>query len=257
MARAYAVRVGSQGTVLFDAQYATAGLTNYDSVIHAERISIVNDPVLGASRKVAQLHVFNTDTGPTINPRAQMEAPYFLNINGGEYWIGFCVLFPTGFPSGVTAGMWVTLESCFGPPFGDAGSPRRTMLKGTPINLTWERTSDESFERPFNVPIQLDHWYDFVVHTRLSNDPNVGYVEYYLNSGTGWNAVQLTSAFSTVTNGGTRLWFASAAAGSNDGGDNNSRLTFYRTTDLWDEATMYFGHHKVGTSFDVVAPASY
>jgi len=67
--------VAGAGTVLFDSNFASGTLNAYPLSIHPERIAIGDDPILGAARKVITMTVLDSDTGPTENPRAQLEAP--------------------------------------------------------------------------------------------------------------------------------------------------------------------------------------
>jgi hypothetical protein len=45
--------------------------------------------------------------------------------------------------------------------------------------------------------------------------------------------------------------------GSNGAGPNYSKLQLYYNDDAWPEATVYFADHRIGTTFDAVAPRSY
>jgi hypothetical protein len=44
---------------------------------------------------------------------------------------------------------------------------------------------------------------------------------------------------------------------SNNRGPNHSKLQLYYNHDAWPKATVYFADHRIGTSFDAVAPRSY
>ena len=57
----------------------------------------MDDPVLGAARKVARFTVDDEDTGPTENPAgADRDVSSTLSA-GGEYWLGWSTLFPRRF----------------------------------------------------------------------------------------------------------------------------------------------------------------
>lgn len=239
----------TDGAVLFDADVADNGLSAYANVIHGERISVVDDPILGGDRKVMQFTVLDDDIGPTAHPRAQVETPKMIR-GGDEVWVGWSTLFPSDWPERLPPGgtSWITLSEFYGPPYAGAAPVKLGTRSGTDA-LTWQRNSSYGWDIPWERgPIQKNRWYDQVLHVKLSSDPEVGFVELYLNTGEGWEQ-------QTVL-GSPRLHMRTLDS-SNGGGPNYHKLALYRTRGMYPTLTVFHAEHRVGTSFDAVAPDSY
>jgi hypothetical protein len=208
--------------------------------------------VLGSTRKVAKMTVFDSDRGPTNDPRAQLDTPSFWD-EGEEYYVGLSVMFGGDWNWRMCPTCWVTFHQVYGPPFNAQGP---TNLNVKPDNrrreprMTWERTDRFGFDHPFEMPVRPHKWYDIVWRERLSRDPRKGFVELWINGGGGWRQVSL--------NGRERLKMATKirSNGSRLQG-NSSNIQLYRRQGIARVATMYFAEHRVGTSFDAVAPNSY
>lgn len=240
------------GTVIFDSNFAAKGISAYAAVIHPERISIVNDPVLGSARKVAKMTVYDSDRGPTKDPRAQLETPRFWN-EGEAYYVGLSVMFGRDWNWRMCSTCWVTFHQVYGPPYNAQGPTNLNVKANNPRGeprMTWERTGRFGFDHPFEMPIRPGKWYDIVWHERLSRDPGKGFVELWINGGRGWRHAPLNLR--------NRLTMATKirANGSPTQG-NSSNIQLYRRQGITKVATMYFAEHRVGTSFDMVAPHSY
>jgi hypothetical protein len=235
------------GDVLFDGDFKY-GLSNWPGRIHPERISIVDDPVLGSARKVAKFTVYDADVGPTSNPRAQLEAPANMS-EGNEYWVGWSSLLPSDFPAVLAPFGWVTLESVYGPPFDGAGPISTRIQNGSAgAEVRWQRNRTYDWDMPFRIALPRGRWVDYVWHVKMSSDPSVGFAEVYVNSGDGYEQQLL--------NGQSRLYMKTFDS-SNGAGANNFRLANYRMEGMLDVLTVYHASPKVGTSFDAVAPHSY
>jgi hypothetical protein len=223
-------------------------LSPYVHVIHLERISVVNDPVLGARRKVGKFTVYDSDLGPTENPRAQVETRADLTL-GTEFWAGWSTLFPSDWPKMLPCGVggWLTFESVYGPPYEDS-SPVHLGMRGCSGNIVLQRNVTYGWDVPWEMPIPRGSWIDFVIHEKLSTDPAVGFVELYVNSGTGWRQQEL---------GGKLRLYMRTLDGSNDAGPNSMRLELYRLRNMFPTLTLYHADHKIGASFAAVAPRSY
>lgn len=235
--------------LLFDADVARNGLSAYAHVIHGERISVVDDPVLGDARKVMRFTVQDGDIGPTENPRAQVETPKMLR-GGDEFWVGWSTLFPPDWPNRLPSGgaSWITLSELYGPPYAGAAPVKFGMRSGTDA-LTWQRNSNYGWDIPWERgPVQTNRWYDQVLHVKLSSDPEVGFVELYVNTGGGWQQQTLR--------GSARLHMRTMDS-SNGGGPNYHKLALYRKRGMYPVLTVFHAEHRVGTSFDAVAPNSY
>jgi hypothetical protein len=218
-------------------------------IIHPERISVVDDPILGARRKVVKFTVFDDDTGPTEHPRAQLQGPPILR-EGEEFWAGWSTLLPRSFPEELPCGIgaWLTFASTYGAPYDGMG-PTAIRKRGCTAKLTWQLDADHDFRIPWEAPVPRGRWIDFVVHQKQSEDSDVGFVELYVNTGSGWRKQRFS-------NGRTRF-HTETLTEANDEGPNSHNLGLYRMQGMYDVLTLYHAAHKVGTSFDVVAPRSY
>ena len=239
------------GESIFDADYAHKGLMAYATVWHPERISIVDDPVLGSARKVAKLTVYDGDTGPTSNPRAQMEVSHFWD-EGEEFYVGVAYYFPQDFPTiaGTGSSNWVNLGEVYGPPYS-GGGPNKILLKrladGREV-ICLERNQNYNYDRPFVLPLVRGRWTDLVMRIKLSQDPTVGFWEVWANQGSGYQRLLL--------HGQDRLYFRTMDS-SNNGGANYHKVSHYRAAGMWPVATSYIADHRIGTSFEAVAPGSF
>lgn len=234
------------------------GLSEFPDKIHPERISVVNDPALGPDRKVLRFEVYNSDTGPTENPRAQIETAYDFE-EGDDRFAGFSYYFPDEFPTQLPSQAWISLGSiAYGPPYDGAG-PLSIRVQndgdGDGAELRWQRNDTYDNDIPWTGPKIADikgRWVDFVFRTKLHRDPDVGFVELWMNTGTGWERQEL--------NGEEHLGM-NTYDDSNDGGPNNSRLGLYFRKDISGPLTMYHGPLKIASAgagaFDMVAPRSY
>lgn len=235
--------------LLFDADVGRNGLTAYAEVIHGERITVVPDPVLGARRQVMRFTVEDDDIGPTRDPRAQVETPAVLE-GGDEVWIGWSTLFPEDWPSRLPPGgsAWLTLSELYGPPFDGAAPVKIGMRSGAPA-VTWQRNGSYDWDVAWEQgPVLRERWYDFVLRVRLSDDPAIGFVELYLDTGDGWQQQSLR--------GRDRLHMRTLDD-ANGGGANYHKLALYRQRGLFPVLTVYHAEHRVGGSFAAVAPRSH
>jgi Polysaccharide lyase len=240
------------GTRIFADAFSTGRMSGYSNVVHGERMSIIDDPVLGAQRKVIRMTIQDGDTGPTENPRGQLETPKFWDTNE-EYYVGFSAMFGTDWDWRMCSTCWVTFHQIYGPPFDGQGPLNMNIKTDNPAGeprLTWERTSAFGYDHPFEAKLIQMKWYDFVWHVKLSPDPKVGFVEVFMNTGTGWQQMMLK--------GQQRLYMATkiGSNGSTSEG-NSSNIQLYRQKGTAGVATMYFAEHQIGTTFGSVAPHSY
>jgi hypothetical protein len=99
-------------------------------------------------------------------------------------------------------------------------------------------------------------WIDFVIHTKMSTSSSVGFREQWVDTGAGF-------VKQMFADGTTRLMMQTVD-GSNGGGPNYSKLQLYFNDDAFvspenpsGTASVFFADHKIGTTFDAVAPRSY
>ena len=233
-----------------------SGLSDYRYTTHASRIRVVDDPVLGASRKVLRFRVRRTDRGPTRNPRAQVETAYDFK-HGQDRYFGFSVYFPNGFPTRLPSRSWVALGSqAYGPPYdGAGGMTLRVQETNGRAELRWQRNETYDWDIPWRGPELSDvrsRWIDFVQRIKLHRNARVGFVELWMNTGGGWKRQKLK--------GRDRLYMRTYDS-ANGGGANNSRLSLYYDRRIRGPLTIYHGPHRIAEAgrggFDAVAPRSY
>lgn len=243
--------------LLFQADFRD-GISEYPYVIHRNRIDVVDDPILGDKRKVLKFEVFNGDTGPTENPRAQLETAYNFE-EGDDRYFGLSFFFPRDFPTELPDRGWVTLgEQAYGPPFANAAAVSlraQNAVGSDEAELRWQRNDTYDHDIPWVGPKIADlrgKWVDIVQRIRLDDDPDKGFVELWMNTGDGWERQEL--------HGKDRLYMSTYDSAA-DGGPNNSRLSLYYTDEIEGPLTFYHGAHKIATAgegaFEAVDPGSY
>ena len=242
---------------LFASSYEN-GFSEYRHQINPERIDVVDDPVLGRARKVLKFEVHQSDTGPTENPRAQIETPYDFT-EGADRYFGFSLYFPASFPSQLPPQGWVTVGAqAYGPPYdGAAGTSLRVQNApgGGGAEIRWQRNDSYAWDIPWRGP-RIDQvrgrWVDLVQRIKLHRDPRVGFVEMWMNTGDGWRQQKLS--------GQDRLYMSTYDS-ANGGGANNSRLALYYRKDIPGPLTLFHGPHRIAAAaegaFAAVAPTSY
>jgi hypothetical protein len=229
-----------ENTVLFDADLASGTLDAYAATIHPEHAYIEDDPILGPARKVVRMTVPDTDTGPTENPRVQLQSPSIL-AEGDDAWIGWSTLFPADWPD-LPAGGWAVFASVYGPPYTTNG-PNALSVGGSGTTSPNFRYGT-NYDMPF--PLIRGAWMDFCLHLVMSSLPGGGLAELYtcISEAEGW---QLRHSWSLAT----------LAAGANDGGPNEAHINLYRLAGMFDSMTLYHADHRIGTTFSAAAPGSY
>ena len=233
----------------------------YVGVHHGNHIYVRNDPkgvrLNGETRKVLQFRTFDSDTGPTSNPRTQLDGPLMIK-EGQEIWWGFAYLLPTGFPTKVergrvsgnpfhTLGGNGSADGGSGSPvlgFGSYGGPWQFGIryKGTG-NWVWK------------MPRVENKWIDVVFRIKYKRD-STGFVEVYKNEGSGW-AIQKLDPY---VGGGTR-WTGQTAS-SHEEFPKRPRIANYFLKDQYehlgiDPVSLYISEHKVATTFAKAKPHSY
>src|SRR3712207_8765266 len=68
------------------------------------------------------------DTGPTENPRGQLETPKFWDTNE-EYYVGFSAMFGTDWNWRMCSTCWVTFHQIYGPPFDGRSEEHTSELQ--------------------------------------------------------------------------------------------------------------------------------
>lgn len=231
--------------IMWSGDVSTGDLSQYATIqqCKTDRTKVIKDP-LGLSRNAIQFTVYDTDVAPCTpdgDPRAQALSPNIIKEND-EVWAGFSVLVPNDFPAAKATDLsWVSIFSIYGPPFDGAGG-QDVAMDTTP--------GKERFYTPqgWSMPLIKGKWVDFVLHMKLSKDPQVGFDELYVNSGSGWQQQQIQ---------GKSIVYNQTMNKANNGGPNHSKVLLFYRKGIYNEATLYFAEHRLGTSFDSVAPHSY
>jgi hypothetical protein len=238
-------------TTVFDGNFQSGSLAAYPTSVHPNRASIVDDPagvqVGGVTRKVVKFDVFNTDTGPTNNPRSQLESPRFWD-QGETYYLGRADYFPSpGFPTMTQSSDWLNVGDIYGPPFTGT-APFTLMVEHETGTTEFAQIIQGKFNTRFFpwriAPIQNNRWYDTVCRVKLDTAANGGGSECWGNSGSGWVRRSAWRNFATWTP-------------DNNQGANYTKISHYRVLGMASEGVSYVGWHKVTTDFQTSAPTSY
>ena len=178
-----------------------------------------------------------------------METSLFWN-SGEDYYVGVSYYFPSSWPTPQTTYQWVNIGDVYGPPYGGPSASGLGVFKVAADEqvIAYQRTRSYNWDRPLQIPLERKKWYDIVMHIKLSPEPTEGYWEVWLNRGDGWERMTL--------NGEERLYTKTQNPG-HSGAPNYHKIALYRSLGMWDVATLYVGHHRIGTSFEAVAPDSY
>ena len=225
----------------FYADVAVAPLNSYFSIINSTSSDIVNDPILGATRKVIRVQASNDTTLDTGDPenkiRWQTHVPFVFGP-GHDIWVGMGMLFPTAFPVVPTDG-WMVLHEHHGAPF-DGGSPNPLII------LPGDKLAYHDF---WTTPMIRDAWVDIAIHTRFG-DATHGFVEIWMNTGSGWMQ-------QTFKDGSQRKMHATIDK-PNLKGPNGGGPKHYRKRHMWPGVvTNYFAEYRIGSSLEEVKPHSY
>jgi hypothetical protein len=241
------------GTVLFDADVARRGLSAYASSQNAQRITVVDDPVLGAARKVLKFTVHESDNQLTGNPRAQVETAQVFR-EGQDIYVGWSAYYPGDWPAALPSGGWITQAEIYGPPYAGGapvrigaqnGTTRPALVLTNGATVPWRSTATAGDGGP-----RRGIWYDFVLRERLSRNAADAVVELWLNTGQGWQKQQLS---------GQETLHVPTVTSANGQGANYSALKLYYAAGMHlpNPLTVYYADHRVATSFAAAAPRSY
>ena len=241
--------------------YVTTGDKGpYAGVHHGNHIYMRSDPkgvqLNGSTRKVLQFRTYDSDTGPTSNPRTQLDGPLMIS-EGQEIWWGFAYLLPTGFPTRVERG------SVSGNPFhtlggnGDPEGDSSSILSFGSYGGAWRFgiRYKSSGNWVWSMPRVENKWIDVVFRIKYKRD-STGFVEVYKNEGSGW-AIQTLDSY---VGGGTRWTGQTAYSGEEF--PKRPRIANYFLKDQYkhlgiDPVTIYITEHKIATTFAKAKPHSY
>lgn len=250
----------------FAASIATAGKTRWPVRFNADdtKMPVVNDPVLGSARKVIQMIIHEADGGggTTLdNPRGQLQAPQSI-AEGTDFWVGFGLLLPAGFPAVPVANGWQSFFQLFG--VSSTGYPAfRLAFEGNSGFFGWRRQPSKGEGNALTLTPQYGAWMDFALHIRASANPALGFVEVWTNFGSGWTQRALAAAPGD-TLVGKRLYTETITAGLPLGGAYRTDVQNYRKAGMYDVATCFHADHRQAlasgddaTDIASVSPGSY
>lgn len=159
------------------------------------------------------------------------------------------MLIPNNFPKMHAPQDWIALTEVYGRPGGGHG-PNTTSIITYGQNEAIQWISNDDYSAPmWSAPLVRGKWIDIVFHYKMSQDPNVGFREQWTNTGTGWKK-------SVFKDGSMRKYYATMDH-TNNAEPNVTKIHLYHKKGAFPSAMMYFGEHKLGTSFEAVAPKSY
>jgi hypothetical protein len=197
----------------FFSDFAAYGTDKWASITSPTQMSIVDDPVTGAARKVLRMEVPDSYTsGPTINPRCQLSTANAIRA-GSDFWLGFGLYLPSGDYHLDASRAWIAFVQLYGAPF-TGYPPFRIAFEGPGptgdrAGFGWKREPAMGDDWACLIAPQNDAWMDFACHVKMSADPAVGFVEIWTNFGSGWiprTMLPVGGIVTTTPAGGHRLY---------------------------------------------------
>lgn len=230
-------------------KYVSTGGT----VIEPAGLLVVADPV---NPKLLAGRIRTTRANNSVQyPRVQAQTASFIDRSANVY-VALSIFVPADTHARlVPVGHGINLHEIYGPPFGTR-SPN--LIQYHPVHgLCINAWINGQPQRIWSLPPEkcVGRWIDVVHRVQLSSDPAVGYHELYANLGDGNGRVQQT--LSDGTTSGQRFYLATVLQGVNDGGNNFSSLKVsWDGTSSLEEATIFFGEHRVGQDLFVTTDRS-
>lgn len=217
------------------------------NVINPQLISVIDDPAYGSQRKVMNLIVKPTDTGGvTENARAQCQTP-MQYVEGQEIFYSVSINFNNFFWT-----YFLTFSEIYGAPYNGT-SPLRLGVQES--NIIVSNRNNAGTEIHFwTQPMVLNQWYDFIVREVLSQDSTKGEVQVWLRK-------QGETDFTEIV---PTTYFASVTSANITGPNYHKVACYYDATHTYtnskdkilvDDLNLYITNHKIGNSFNEVAPA--
>lgn len=175
----------------------------HGAVVGDQRSRLVDDPVLGAARRVLRVDVPDSLGGAADQPtqgtvRFQSSSPRRI-VEGDELCVGFAVMLPEDFPTvypdgdpsnpaGRATG-YVALFQVYGPPYRQGSSlvlhaDRRTL--DDPVDELVVRGNELNPGDPevlLALPYRRGVWTDVVLRLRASSSIEDGWIETWVNQG--------------------------------------------------------------------------
>jgi hypothetical protein len=157
--------------------------------------------------------------------------------NGDEFWQGYSVYMPAGFPVNAA---WTAFTQ-WKDQSPDLGSPSwGTYLDHGKIGIGGMLAGDgtSASARLFTRPATTNVWHNFVVHMKLSTSSSTGLIEVWYSTGNTKPALVYSAKRKTYRTSANMV----------------PRMGYYRDKALTGNAAVYHAGFAVGTSFDAVNP---
>jgi hypothetical protein len=203
------------------------------SLLQAAPGAITEVPKPAGTGSAIEMNVNNHDVAPitpTENPRAQALSPSIIEP-GDEFWLSTSFYIPPEYP---TVNGWMSLVSIYGPPFAGS-SPWQIEVVGN--ELQWMRNGTYHWDVPWQTPLVKGSWITVLLHERFATD---GWVEMWVNG-------QQVSFFNRETKLNMQTMDSSNGAGA-----NSAKIMQYRKVGMFEQAAVYFGPLKIGTTRESV-----
>lgn len=247
----------------FFSDAANFGFTKWPTKFNSDNMAIVDDPILGAARKVVDMTIHEADGGGGTShnrPRGQLCAPLSLT-EGSDHWVGSGILLPVGYPMVNKATGFNAFLQIMGTPT-TGYPPVQFGFVGNAGKFGWRREPAKGEVWALDISPVYGAWMDIAMHVKMSSNPAVGFVEFWINTGAGY--VQQTLVASTGdTLVGNRLYTQTITPGAEITPLRND-LQNYRTEGMYDVSTVYHTDQRriVATGNDAadlaaVNPGSY
>jgi len=158
--------------------------------------------------------------------------------NGDEFYQGYSVYMPTGFPNaaGSSQGRWTCLTQ-WKDQAPDLGSPSFcTQVRGGQIGIVSHIGSGGDFL--WSKPATTNVWHNFVVHMKLGTSSSTGQIEVWYSTGANKPVLVYSAKRQTYRTSSIMV----------------PRMGYYRDKGIAATAAVYHAGWTIGTSFDAVNP---
>lgn len=241
----------------------------HGAVVGDQRSRLVDDPVLGAARRVLRVDVPDSLGGGEDQPtqstvRFQSSSPRAI-VEGDELCVGFAVMLPEDFPtvypqddpgnpSGRATG-YVALFQVYGPPYVQ-GSPlvlhadRRTPDDPLDeLTITGNELNPGDPDALLALPYRRGVWTDVVLRLRASSSIEDGWIETWVNQGGSSGVRPLT-----LQGVGVRV---PRVLLREDSQAFRTDLQVYRVRGRIEHVGLWFAGHRIAATVAEADPGSY
>ena len=244
--------------------------SGHGAVVGAAYAQLVDDPVLGKARRVLKVSVPDSARNDKEQPTSttvRFQSSSRRNIvEGDEFCVGFAYMpsddFPTVYPkddpanpNGHDATGYIAIFQFYGPPY-DQGSPLLLHANrwgpSDPLDEFVIRGNELNAGDPYpylSLPYRRGRWTDVVLRIHVSQSLDRGWIETYVNQGTGTAVRQVP-----FVNGSMRLPRVLFRA---DSEAFRTDMQIYRVAGRIPVVTMWQTGHKIAKTVQEADPGSY